>query len=66
MGVLSEIGIVSWAILFIPSRFTINGVVYIGANDGMLHAFDADNGDELFAYVPNLVFGHLFELTRCI
>ena len=29
------------------------GVVYVGANDGMLHAFDADRGDELFAYVPN-------------
>jgi type IV pilus assembly protein PilY1 len=43
-----------------------NGVVYIGANDGMLHAFDADNGDELFAYIPNLVFGHLFELTRTV
>src|SRR5690606_11641525 len=29
--------------------------LYIGANDGMLHAFDADNGEELFAYVPGLV-----------
>ncbi len=26
--------------------------VYIGANDGMLHAFNADNGIERFAYVP--------------
>jgi type IV pilus assembly protein PilY1 len=40
------------------------GVVYTGANDGMLHAFDADSGEELFAYVPNLVFDHLIELTR--
>lgn len=35
-------------------------VVYVGANDGMLHAFDATReatgGTELFAYVPNLVF----------
>ncbi|WP_193166336.1 pilus assembly protein [Microbulbifer hainanensis] len=30
-------------------------VVYIGANDGMLHGFLADSGDELFAYVPKLV-----------
>ncbi len=29
------------------------GVVYVGSNDGLLHAFDASNGDELFAYVPN-------------
>ncbi|KAF1709462.1 pilus assembly protein [Pseudoxanthomonas kalamensis DSM 18571] len=27
-------------------------VVYVGANDGMLHAFDADDGSEVFAYVP--------------
>lgn len=27
-------------------------VVYQGANDGMLHAFDAANGNELWAYVP--------------
>ena len=41
-----------------------DGVVYIGSNDGMLHAFDADTGDELFAYVPNLVFNNLSELTK--
>ncbi|NGX16675.1 PilC/PilY family type IV pilus protein [Wenzhouxiangella sp. XN24] len=29
------------------------GVLYVGANDGMLHAFDAETGDELFAYVPS-------------
>ncbi|MFO8083201.1 MAG: PilC/PilY family type IV pilus protein [Desulfobacterales bacterium] len=40
------------------------GAVYIGANDGMLHVFDADNGEEIFAYVPNLVFENLAELTR--
>ena len=27
--------------------------VYVGANDGMLHAFDADSGSEVFAYVPS-------------
>jgi len=31
--------------------------VYVGSNDGMLHAFDAENnGQELFAYVPSLLF----------
>ncbi|MGD9307728.1 MAG: PilC/PilY family type IV pilus protein [Desulfosarcina sp.] len=39
------------------------GTVYIGANDGMLHAFDATTGVELFAYVPNLVYDHLSELA---
>ncbi|MDX5299767.1 MAG: pilus assembly protein PilY, partial [Gammaproteobacteria bacterium] len=27
-------------------------VVYVGANDGMMHAFDALTGVELFAYIP--------------
>lgn len=29
--------------------------IYVGANDGMLHGFNADTGDELFAYVPGMV-----------
>lgn len=31
-------------------------VAYVGANDGMLHAFDAATGKELFAYVPHALF----------
>lgn len=27
-------------------------VVFVGANDAMLHAFDAANGEELLAYIP--------------
>jgi type IV pilus assembly protein PilY1 len=34
-------------------------MVYIGANDGMLHAFDAVNGKELFAYIPKGVYNNL-------
>ena len=30
-----------------------SALVYVGANDGMLHGFDAVTGDEVFAYVPN-------------
>ncbi len=40
------------------------GVVYVGANDGMLHAFDAADGKEIMAYVPNLVFENLAALTN--
>lgn len=49
-------------------------VVYVGANDGMLHAFDAGQWDgsgftdgtgaELFAYIPSPVFVNLPELTH--
>ncbi len=34
-------------------------MVYAGANDGMLHAFDASNGEEKFAYVPSTAFEKL-------
>ncbi|PAU66310.1 hypothetical protein BZL41_02270 [Pseudomonas sp. PIC25] len=37
--------------------------VYIGANDGMLHAFDAKTGTETFAFVPTAVINHLNQLT---
>lgn len=39
------------------------GVVYVGANDGMLHAFDSTNGEELWAFVPNAVFDNLYRLA---
>ncbi|MEM9743597.1 MAG: PilC/PilY family type IV pilus protein [Pseudomonadota bacterium] len=29
------------------------GIVYVGANDGMLHGFNAETGEERIAYVPN-------------
>jgi len=41
----------------------LDDVIYAGSNDGMLHAFDAATGAEIFGYVPNLVFSHLKLLT---
>lgn len=38
-------------------------VVYVGANDGMLHAFNATNGAELWAYIPSLVLPQLYKLA---
>ncbi len=48
-------------------------VVYAGANDGMLHAFDAGKiinevytngtGSELFAYIPSMVYPQLPDLS---
>ena len=39
------------------------GVVYVGANDGMLHAFRTDTGEELWAYVPSAVLPNLYKLA---
>ncbi len=30
-------------------------MVYVGGNDGMMHAFNADTGEETFAYLPEAV-----------
>ncbi|SFO68303.1 type IV pilus assembly protein PilY1 [Variovorax sp. PDC80] len=38
--------------------------VYLGANDGMLHAFSARTGEELFGYVPRLLFPALGQLAQ--
>ena len=51
------------------STFTANNsarqeIVYQGANDGMMHAFSATTGTELWAYIPNLVMANLNALTR--
>jgi type IV pilus assembly protein PilY1 len=37
--------------------------IYVGANDGMLHAFDATTGSEILAYVPTSVYRNLSALT---
>lgn len=37
--------------------------IYVGANDGMMHAFNANNGDELFAYIPSWLGPKLSLLT---
>jgi type IV pilus assembly protein PilY1 len=42
---------------FVHSRplvlhYNSRSVIYAGANDGMLHAFDEDSGQELWAFIP--------------
>ena len=37
--------------------------VFVGANDGMLHAFNATTGVEEFAYIPSAVTGKLADLA---
>lgn len=37
-------------------------VVFAGANDGMLHAFDGATGTERFGYIPTTALGHMGNL----
>jgi type IV pilus assembly protein PilY1 len=38
-------------------------VIYAGGNDGMLHAFDDETGEELWAFIPPDLLGRLKDLT---
>jgi type IV pilus assembly protein PilY1 len=48
---------------FKSANATRQGVLYIAANDGMLHAFNGDNGQEMWAYVPRIVMPNLYKLA---
>lgn len=39
------------------------GMVYVGANDGMLHAFNASSGAEEWAYIPSMLLPNLYKLA---
>lgn len=40
-------------------------VIYVGANEGMLHGFNVATGDEMLAYIPadRTLFNRLYQLT---
>ncbi|HET7570475.1 MAG TPA: PilC/PilY family type IV pilus protein [Gammaproteobacteria bacterium] len=39
-------------------------MIYVGANDGFLHAFKAATGDEVFAFAPYAVLNTMYDLTQ--
>ena len=48
---------------FKTANATRTKILYQGANDGMLHAFNASDGSEAWAYVPNAMFPNLLNLS---
>lgn len=48
---------------FYSQQKNVTPMVYVGGNDGMLHAFNADTGEEVFAFVPSAVFTNLHKLS---
>jgi len=48
---------------FKTAKASRSGAVYVGSNDGMLHAFDATSGQELWAYIPSIVLPGLYKLA---
>jgi len=56
---------------FVPGNNQLFSMIYVGANDGMLHAFQDNEdidpntaGKELFAYIPSHVHDNLENLTN--
>jgi type IV pilus assembly protein PilY1 len=47
---------------FAKSNKDRSKLLWVGANDGMLHAFTPDKGDEVFAYVPGPLANRLAEI----
>lgn len=48
---------------FVASKASRAPTLFVGANDGFLHAFNANNGQELFAYMPNAVLPNVKQLA---
>lgn len=53
---------------YVTDKGNLIPMVYVGGNDGMLHAFRADigavdSGAEKFAFIPNAVYSNLSKLT---
>lgn len=44
-------------------QYTSRTVIFVGANDGMLHAFDDTSGEELWAFIPPDLLTKLQNLT---
>jgi len=48
---------------FMTKKQSRQAAIFVGANDGMLHAFNANTGEELFGFIPNEVIPNLADLS---
>ncbi len=48
---------------YLKAKTNTRSVIYVGANDGMLHAIDAELGEEWFAYAPNEIYSKLATIS---
>jgi type IV pilus assembly protein PilY1 len=48
---------------FASNNASRQAVIYVGGNDGMLHAFNATNGNEMWAYIPRFLLSRLYVLA---
>lgn len=48
---------------YVTNKYLRPQMIYVGANDGMLHAIDATTGVEKFAYIPSNIIKNLPQLA---
>lgn len=48
---------------YVAAKSAGTKAVFVGANDGMLHAFNAATGQEIFGFIPRGVYSKLAQLT---
>jgi type IV pilus assembly protein PilY1 len=49
---------------FLATKASRTPMLYVGANDGMLHGFNAQTGVETFAYIPIAAYPNLASLSQ--
>lgn len=49
---------------YLQNKTSNTPMLYVGANDGMLHGFNASTGVEVFGYIPSAVYPKLSDLTQ--
>lgn len=48
---------------FVSNNIDRAATIFVAANDGMLHAFDATTGNERWAFVPTAILANLYKLA---
>lgn len=48
---------------YVQNKVSNLPMLYVGANDGVLHGFNANTGVEAFGYIPGSIYAHLPDLT---
>ncbi|MDR3453698.1 MAG: PilC/PilY family type IV pilus protein [Rhodoferax sp.] len=48
---------------FQSSQSSRTGMLYVGANDGMLHGFNGSTGAETWDYIPSMVLPNMYQLA---
>ena len=49
---------------FKSAQASRQAALYVAANDGMLHALNANTGNEMWAYIPSMVMPNMWNLAR--